>query len=309
MQRTPTARSTALASLLLIAGLVRPLGAQDAPRMRILMSNDDGIAEVERRLLPVAQELRRFADVTIVVPDRDRSGTTQVMAVTRRVTLESHREAAADATAGLGRLEVHVVNGYPADCVALAIRGLMADAPPDLVITGPNGGPNLGDSWFGSGTIGAARTAAYLGVPAVAVSGLDADRPEQVAALATWVARLARSDLVAGLPDGVYLTVGVPRVPPSEVAGIRAAPRARLIGSLRFDRLADVPEGAPADEATTVWSATWGAVTTPPAPDSDVALYRQGYIVVTPMRADELDAGLLEAWRGRADAFPEWPPR
>lgn len=313
MIRFPSARVSRLRcrarALLVVGALVCPpaASAQQGERMRILLSNDDGIAEVTSRLLPLAQELRRFADVYIVVADQDRSGTAHMMAINRRVTLEARLEHVSEATADLGRLEVHVVNGYPADCVALGIRGLLADSPPDLVITGPNGGPNLADAWLGSGTIGAARTAAVLGVPAIAVSGLDDDRPEQVAALAGWVARLARSELVASLPAGVYLTVGVPRVPPDEIAGIRVAPRASLVEAIRFERLGRVPEGAPEEEATTVWSVQFGPVDTPPSPDTDIALYAQGYIVVTPMRADEVDHELLATLAERLDELPAWP--
>ena len=72
-------------------------------------------------------------------------------------------------------IEAFAVDGTPGDCVALALTGLMTD-PPDLVISGINGGANVGAEWLFSGTIGAARVAS-LGVPAVAVSGLDDDLP------------------------------------------------------------------------------------------------------------------------------------
>lgn len=311
VMRTPPAcalRRRVLALLALVAVPVAPVLAQQPDRMRILLSNDDGIGEVQSRMLPVIRELRPFADVTVVVADRDRSGTTHMTSINRRVTLESRLEHVSEATESLGRLEIHVVNGYPADCVALGILGILAAGPPDLVITGPNGGPNLADGWFGSGTIGAARMAAYLGVPAVAVSGLNDDEPEQVAALASWVARLARSDVVRTLPSGTYLTVAVPTVPPSEIAGIRLASRAVLIDALRVRRVATVPEGAPPEEGTTVWTAAFGPVARPPGPDTDVALHARNFIVVTPMRADEHDADLMAVLEGRLDELPEWPP-
>lgn len=310
VMRTPRAsalRRCVLALLAAVAVSSSAVLAQRPERMRILLSNDDGIAEVSSRMLPVIRELRPFADVTVVVADRDRSGTTHMTSINRRVTLESRLEHVSEATETLGRLEIHVVNGYPADCVALGIRGILADSPPDLVITGPNGGPNLADGWFGSGTIGAARMAAYLGVPAVAVSGLNDDEPEQVAALVSWVARLVRSDLVRTLPAGTYLTVGVPAVPPAEIAGIRLAPRAVLIDALRIRRLGVVPEGAPPEEGTTVWTAAFGPVARPPGPETDVALHARNFIVVTPMRADEHDADLMAVLEGRLDELPEWP--
>lgn len=298
----------AVLALVLALVSVQPGAAQDAGRMQILLSNDDGIAEVQSRMIPLVQELRRFADVTVVVADRDRSGTTHMMSVNRKVSLESRLEYTSAATESLGRLDIHVVDGYPADCVVLGIKGILADRPPDLVITGPNGGPNLADGWFGSGTIGAARAAAYLGVPAVAVSGLDDDEPEQVAALAGWVARLARGEIVRSLPAGSYLTVGIPQVPPEEIAGIRLAPRAVLADALRFERLARVPPGAAPEEGTTVWTVTYGPVTRPPGPETDVALHARNFIVITPMKADELDAELMGDLGRRLDELPAWPP-
>ena len=180
-------RARLLCWLALVFTVATPLAGQDNRPMRILLTNDDGIEEVERRVYPVAQRLREFAEVYIVVANQDRSGTTHFMSLNHRTTLESELDHVSEAGDGLHRLEIHVVDGYPADCVALGILGLMAADPPDLVISGPNGGANLADAWFGSGTVGAARTAAYMGVPALAISGLDADEPAQVDALARWV--------------------------------------------------------------------------------------------------------------------------
>ncbi|UCG89038.1 MAG: hypothetical protein JSW71_11070 [Gemmatimonadota bacterium] len=298
----------ALCFVTTFAGVTTVDCQMDGPA-RILLTNDDGIEEVEDRVYPLAQELRRFAEVYIVVANQDRSGSTHFMSLSRKVTLESQLDYVSPAGDGLNRLEIHVVDGFPADCVALGIRGIMGDDPPDLVISGPNGGPNLADGWFGSGTIGAARTAAYMGVPALAISGLDDDSEEQVYALSRWVAELAQSELVDSLPQRTYLTVALPRVPPSQVAGIRVARRARLLDALSFERLAEVRDPEGDEETTSVWVLRYRAPTSPPSADSDVVLYSQNYIVVTPMRADEHDSQLLEHLRESVDRLPGWPPR
>jgi len=302
--------SMLLAFCLLAAIALSPTAdCQAEPTMRILLTNDDGIAKVEQRMYPVAQQLRQFAEVYIVVADQDRSGSTHFMSLSRKLTLESRLEYVSEAGDGLHRLQIHVVDGFPADCVVLGALGIMGDDPPDLVISGPNGGPNLADGWFGSGTIGAARTAAYMGVPAIAISGLDASSPEQVDALSRWVAELAQSDLVESLPEQVYLTVGLPRLPPSQIAGVRVARRARMIEDLSFRLLEEIPDTEDDDEITSIWIVRHGESAPLPPADSDVDLYSRNYIVVTPMRADEHDAHLLDALSSNLDRLPAWPPK
>jgi 5'-nucleotidase len=275
--------------------------------MRILMTNDDGIEEVEARLLPVAQRLREFAEVYIVVSDRDRSGTSSVLAISRSASLESRLEYRSEAEPGRHVLEVHSVDGYPADCVVLGIYGLLKDRPVDLVLSGPNGGANLADGWFGSGTIGAARAAAYIGLPAVAISGLDSRDPAQVSALAEWVAALARSEAVRVLEPLTYLTVGVPRVPPEQVRGVRIAPRARLLTGFDVNQVASVERDD--DGPTSIWSLRAVTSADRAGLNDDVSLYGQNWIVVTPMTVDEHAdraprqmpnlSNLVPPWRGR----------
>lgn len=312
--RAPRRRCTAalvLETLCLLGMLAWPAaaGAQAERPMRILLTNDDGIDALDSRVAPVARELRPFAEVYIVVADQDRSGSSQFMSLARKVTLEERLEYVSEPHDGLNRLEIHVVDGFPADCVALGIGGIMNEDPPDLVISGPNDGANLGDAWFGSGTIGAARTAAYLGVPALAISGLDDDSEEQVSALARWVAELAQSEIVRSLPELTYLTVGLPRVRPSEVAGIRIARRARLMEGLFLQRVAMLRGPGEDDVTTSVWAVQRREQSPVPAPDSDMALSAQKYIVITPMRADEHDAREFAELQANLDRLPAWPPK
>lgn len=308
---SPAVRLIAFMAFCMVTAFTAPtkVGCQTQGPARILLTNDDGIEEVEDRVYPLAQELRRFAEVFIIVANQDRSGSTHLMSLSRKVALESQLDYVSPAGDGLHRLEIHVVDGFPADCVALGIRGIMGEDPPDLVISGPNGGPNLADDWFGSGTIGAARTAAYMGFPALAISGLDDDSAEQVHALSRWVAALAQSELVSSLPEQTYLTVALPRVPPSQIAGIRVARRARLVGALKFERVAQVHDSEDDEEVTSIWVTRVLDPVSPPSADSDVVLYSQNYIVITPMRADEHDSQSLDRLRESLDRLPEWPPR
>ena len=204
---------------------------------------------------------------------------------------------------GAGPIEVHAVEGYPADCVYLALRGILRHDPPDVVISGLNGGPNLGGGWLHSGTIGAARIAAVSGVPAVAVSGVDFDRDGDVGLIARWLAGLVRAPAVRQLEAGQYLTVGIPRGRLDDIRGIRIAPRSPSLGAPDFELGGQIRSRADLPRRT-AWLMQPPAELAEPPPGSDIDLYRRGYIVVTPMRADEHDYGLLAAW---ADHFPELP--
>src|SRR4051812_28676764 len=123
--------------------------------MRILLSNDDGyFAPGLERL---AAELAPFAEITVVAPERDRSGASNSLTLDRPLTVRR---------APNGFL---FVNGTPTDCVHLAVTGLLEHLP-DMVISGINHGANMGDDTIYSGTVAAATEGHLLGIPSIAVS-------------------------------------------------------------------------------------------------------------------------------------------
>ena len=163
--------------------------AQDnAWPQRVLITNDNGIEDVATQAL--ARGFARSADVVLVASNEDRSGTSNLMTFTRTGRFVVERRDIGEG------VRAWALDGYPADCVVFAVAGPMADALPDLVVSGINGGANMADEWFGSGTIGAARTAAFLGIPAIAVSGVEDDDPDAVTAVVDWVLRLSRSGIM-----------------------------------------------------------------------------------------------------------------
>src|SRR3954468_5245607 len=123
--------------------------------MRILLSNDDGY--FAPGLEHLAAALAPHAEITVVAPERDRSGASNSLTLDRPLSVRR---------APNGFL---FVNGTPTDCVHLAVTGLL-DQLPDMVISGINLGANMGDDTIYSGTVAAATEGFLLGVPSVAIS-------------------------------------------------------------------------------------------------------------------------------------------
>ena len=124
--------------------------------MHILIANDDGLHAPGIRLL--SERLVEHSDqVTVVAPDRDRSGASNSLTLDQPIRVEKRRDG------------VFKVFGTPTDCVHIAITGLLGDEP-DMVVSGINAGANLGDDVLYSGTVAAAMEGRFLGLPAMAVS-------------------------------------------------------------------------------------------------------------------------------------------
>ena len=267
--------------------------AEEWPRT-VLVTNDDGIDH--QAMVALARAFSREAETYVVAPLHDCSGSADYVSVYSKHVLQVQER-----NLGPG-LQAYGVDGYPGDCVVLALRGVMIDDAPDLVVSGINGGPNLGDDWLASGTIGAARIAASLGVPAVAVSGLDESAPEAAAAAAEWVVRLAQSKLVRDLRAGQYLTMSLPRTPPPEFKGVRVAERAGMLFDLRLGRIPDDASG----DSVAMWALQIPRPIAPTQSTSDAALYQEGYVVIVPMRADEHDRELLSRLVQHPETLPGW---
>lgn len=300
MTRRPDRPARTLVLTLVLVSGAAPAVAQtdgDSFPTRVLITNDNGIDDP--KIAALARAFAARAEVWVVAPDGDRSGSGTYVVVTRMGALTAEpRDLGPD-------IRAFAVNGFPADCVLLAFLGLMKDSPPDLVVSGINGGPNLGSDWMFSGTVGAARVAALAGVPAIAVSGVDDDIPGAADAAAAWVARLAGNDLVRDLGPRGYLTVSIPAVPPAEIKGIRVTDRAPLE---LVPRLEAGDQGMWFVTGTDTLAAAPSGDSDQAAGDSDQAAWDAGYIVLVPMRADEVDQQRLLRWqRGDVGAELEVP--
>ena len=172
--------------------------------MHILLSNDDGYFAPGLRIL--AETLAPLAKVTVVAPERDRSGASNSLTLDRPLTVRR-------ASNGF-----FYVNGTPTDCVHLAVTGLL-DELPDIVISGVNDGANMGDDTIYSGTVAAATEGFLLGIPSLAVS-LVAGGGDHFVTAARIAADIAQRFAHTPLGQPALFNINVPDVPYEELRGL-----------------------------------------------------------------------------------------
>ena len=231
--------------------------------MRILLSNDDGY--FAPGIDHLAQALAEIADITVVAPERDRSGASNSLTLDRPLSL---RRAANG---------FHYVNGTPTDCVHLAVTGML-DELPDLVVSGINLGANMGDDTIYSGTVAAATEGFLLGIPAVAVSlcskaGVHFET-------AARVAREIVEPIVRERPRApLLLNVNVPDLPYAELRG-------RVVTRLGKRHKAEpvVRTTTPRHE-TVYWVGAAGAAQDA-GEGTDFHAVGQGLVSITPLQID-----------------------
>lgn len=172
--------------------------------MRILLSNDDGY--FAPGLAALAEGLAPLGDITVVAPERDRSGASNSLTLDRPLMLSRAHNG------------FHFVNGTPTDCVHIAVTGLL-DFTPDVIVSGVNLGANMGDDTIYSGTVAAAVEGYLLGIPSLAVSltSKAGEHYESAVGVALdMVGRLARRPF--GEP--VLFNINVPDVPAERLRGL-----------------------------------------------------------------------------------------
>ncbi|MDH5612109.1 MAG: 5'/3'-nucleotidase SurE [Gammaproteobacteria bacterium] len=174
--------------------------------MHILLSNDDGYLAPGLRVL--AKTLAQAHTISVVAPDRNRSGASNSLTLERPLRANTAENG------------FTYVNGTPTDCVHLAITGLL-DSEPDIVISGINDGANMGDDVLYSGTVAAAMEGRFLGFPAIAVS-MGSYLPEHFETAARAIAQIVEQLQRQPLKQNSILNVNVPDLPWDEIKGIRA---------------------------------------------------------------------------------------
>jgi len=242
--------------------------------MRILLSNDDGY--FAPGIAALAAELGQIADVTVVAPERDRSGASHSLTLDRPLTLRK-------APSGF-----HFVNGTPTDCVHLAVTGLLSERP-DLVVSGVNHGANMGDDTIYSGTVAAAMEGYLLGVPAIAVSLVGREAVHFDTA-----ARVARELVLRCVPLGAaagpyLLNVNVPDLPYEALRGWRATRLGRRHQAEPVVKAVN-PRGD-----TIYWVGAAGEAQDA-GEGTDFRAVAEGAVSVTPLQVDLTHYGRMAEW-------------
>lgn len=245
--------------------------------MKILISNDDGYRAEGLRALTEA--LETLASVTVVAPDRNRSGASN--SLTLDVPLRTHEFSAGK----------HVVlNGTPTDCVHLAISGLF-DFEHDMVVSGINDGANLGDDVLYSGTVAAAIEGRFLGLPAIAASlVIQSNSGRHFATAARVAAELVMRVQRTPLHQATILNVNVPDVPYEALQGWQATRLGNRHRSERIVRSED-PRGRPV-----YWVGPSG-LGQDAGPGTDFHAVANNYVSVTPLQIDLTRYAMLDDLR------------
>jgi 5'-nucleotidase len=246
--------------------------------MRILLSNDDGY--FAPGLEHLATALTPHAEITVVAPERDRSGASNSLTLDRPLSVRR---------APNGFL---FVNGTPTDCVHLAVTGLL-DKLPDIVISGINLGANMGDDTIYSGTVAAATEGYLLGIPSIAISlaskaGAHFDSAAQVAI--DLVQRHTRANAGPWL-----LNVNVPDIPSRELKGVTIT----RLG--RRHRAEDVIRTQSPRGETIYWVGAAGAAADA-GEGTDFHAVEEGFVSMTPLQIDLTNRDQmpeLRAWIAR----------
>jgi 5'-nucleotidase len=242
--------------------------------MRILVSNDDGV--YSPGIATLANVARGFGDVRVVAPDVEQSSASHAITATRPVRYRP--------TKIFGDIEAYRVNGTPADCVAL---GAYHWGHVDLVLSGINLGPNLGNATWHSGTLAAAKQAVLLGIRGIALSAPITDESEDFSALEPWVEKALNEVLGQAQPRLVNVNF------PLDPRGLRWTAQA-----------VDQYNGKVVPDTDPMGREHYWFTVVPlerHREGSDLWAFEQGYVSLTPLRLDLTDYAELERAAAASD--------
>ena len=255
--------------------------------MKILISNDDGYRAPG--IVALHDALRDIAEVEVVAPEHNNSAKSN--ALTLHQPLYVHP----------GASDVRYVNGTPADCVHIALTGLLGYRP-DLVVSGINNGANMGDDTIYSGTVGAAMEGYLFGIPAIAFSQVEKGWSHLDAAART-ARELVQQVIAQGLltrPHPFLLNVNIPNRPYEQLGPLQVCRLGR-----RHAAEGVISQPSPRGD-TMYWIGAAGAARDG-ADGTDFHAAAQGCISITPLQVDLTDHDALGAWADTARAMRAEP--
>jgi 5'-nucleotidase len=242
--------------------------------MKILVSNDDGY--LAPGLQALANALAPIADIVVVAPDSNRSGSSNSLTLDRPLSVYRADNG------------FYFVNGTPSDCVHIALTGILSFKP-DLVVSGINQGQNMGDDTLYSGTVAAATEGFLFGIPAIAFSQVEHGWAHLDSAAK--VAREVVERRFDALPKPYLLNVNIPNLPYESLQGIEATRLGKRHESEKVIRTAD-PHGR-----EIFWIGPCGAAKDA-GPGTDFHATANGRVSITPLRIDLTHTAQLEILAG-----------
>ena len=270
--RTKPGRATLAVMIILLATGVQ-CASQERPAPKILLSNDDGIEAPG--LVALFDALRKVGAVTVAAPVREQSGISHGMTTRKLIPVRrSERQGAI----WFG------IDATPASCVRLALESLLP-VRPDIVVSGINRGENVGLVTFYSATVAAAREAAFLRIPAIAVNLQGGENMDYTAA-ADFVAALVREIARRGFGEGLFININIPALPKDRIKGILVT-RQDVRPTLEYFEKKETRDGQ---------DLYWPSYKTldAGAGKTDIWAVRNGYIAITPLTLDQSDAAGIE---------------
>lgn len=270
----------------------------------ILITNDDGIENIDI-LIALAMSMKLISNrVSIVVSTQDRSGSSNYLAFGK---YKSSYEITTEYFDENKKIGIFTIPAYPADCVLLSLSGLFSNDRPDLVLSGINGGSNIGPAWFNSGTIGAVRTATFLGVKGISFSGFDDDNKDAFRTIPAWIAKFLDSGIIEKIEQDSYLTVAFPEMPLDKIKGIKISKR-RISYShpkaIHFNKVhgGDINES----NGKTIWAFAPKEKPSDETAKDDVYYLVKGFIIISAMTINENNEGLLEKLKSMESILPKF---
>jgi len=247
-------------------------------KCRILISNDDGIRSPGIQVLEkVARELSD--DVWVVAPEQEQSGASHSLTTRRPLRLTE---------VGPQR---YWVDGTPTDCVLLAVKRLLRDHPPDLLLSGINGGSNVGEDLTYSGTVAAAMEATLLGIPAIALSqDFHEGEPLPWETAEAFAPEAIRRLLHQPWPDTTLFNINFPAVPPDRAAGYAVTSQGKRAIADNLTEGVD-PRGRPYYWIGPIHESGKAE------PGTDVAALSESKVSITPLYLDLTNVPVLGALR------------
>ncbi len=246
--------------------------------MRILLSNDDGYFSPGLAML--AESLAGLGDITVVAPERDRSGASNSLTLDRPLTVRRSANG------------FMFVNGTPTDCVHLAVTGLLEQLP-DLVVSGINLGANMGDDTIYSGTVAAAMEGFLLGIPSIAVS-LASKEGRHFATAARIAGELVERFRRTPPAQPVLLNVNVPDIAHETLRGIEVT----RLG--KRHKAEPVIKAVTPRNQTVYWIGAAGGAQDA-GPGTDFHALESSRVSVTPLQIDlthQQQIALVRGWVG-----------